>query len=56
VSDDKLAVEWFPLHNYGLGAGYHYINLSINKDLRDGGNLEITYTIQGAIFYLTAAF
>jgi hypothetical protein len=56
VSDDKLAVEWFPLHNYGLGVGYHYIDLNINKDLRDGGNLDINYNIQGIMFYLSAAF
>ncbi len=56
VTDDKLAIEWFPLHNYGLGAGYHYIDLNINKDLRDGGNLDINYNIQGVMFYLSAAF
>jgi hypothetical protein len=56
VSDDKLAIEWFPLHNYGLGAGYHYIDLNINKDLKNGGNLDINYTIQGVMFYLAAAF
>jgi len=56
VTDDKLAIEWFPLHNYGLGVGYHYIDLNINKDLRDGGNLDINYNIQGVMFYLSAAF
>jgi hypothetical protein len=56
VTDDKLAVEWFPLHNYGFGAGYHFIDLNINKDLKNGGNLDINYNISGAMFYLTAAF
>jgi hypothetical protein len=56
VSDDKLAVEWFPLHNYGFGVGYHYIDLNINKDLKDGGLLDLNYNIQGINFYLTAAF
>jgi hypothetical protein len=56
VSDDKLAVEWFPFLNYGLGVGYHYIDLNINKDLKDGGLLDLNYNIQGINFYLTAAF
>jgi hypothetical protein len=56
VSDDKLAVEWFPLHNYGFGVGYHYIDLNINKQLKDASQLDINYNIQGINFYLTAAF
>ena len=56
VSDDKLAVEWFPFLNYGVGVGYHYIDLNINKQLKDASQLDIDYNIQGINFYLTAAF
>jgi hypothetical protein len=56
VSDDKLAVEWFPLHNYGLGAMYHYIDLSITKTFKTSAELNLNYAIQGPAFYLTAAF
>jgi hypothetical protein len=56
ISDDQIAVEWFPLHNYGIGAAYHYINLKMTKTFTDGGELEIDYTIQGPALYLTAAF
>jgi len=56
VSDDRLAVEWYPLHNYGLGLGYHYIDLGITKTFSAGQELKLNYTIQGAAFYLTAAF
>lgn len=56
VSDDRLAVEWFPLHNYGLGLMYHYIDLGITKQFANGGEVELKYTVQGPAFYLTAAF
>jgi hypothetical protein len=56
VSDDKLAVEWFPWLNYGLAVGYHYIDLNINKQLKDASQLDMNYNIQGINFYVTAAF
>jgi hypothetical protein len=56
VSDDRLAVEWYPLHNYGFGLGYHYIDLGITKTFSTGQELKLNYQIQGAAFYLSAAF
>ena len=56
VSDDRLAVEWYPLHNYGFGVGYHYIDLGITKTFSTGSELKLNYQISGAAFYLTAAF
>ncbi|HUO52244.1 MAG TPA: hypothetical protein VMT93_06985, partial [Gemmatimonadaceae bacterium] len=56
VTDDRLAVEWFPLHNYGLGLAYHYVGFRITKDFSNGGALQYTYALQGPALYLTAAF
>jgi len=56
VSDDRLEVEWYPLHNYGIGAGYHFIDFSITKTFSAGQEITMAYKIQGVNFYLTAAF
>ena len=56
VTDDRLVVEWYPLHNYGLGLMYHYVGFRITKDFSSGDALQFTYALQGPAFYLTAAF
>lgn len=56
VGDDRLAVEWYPLHNYGLGLMYHYVTLSVTKSFSNGDELKYQYTLQGPAMYLTAAF
>jgi hypothetical protein len=56
LTDDRLAVEWFPLHNYGVGLAYHYVGFRILKDFSNGGSLQYTYALQGPALYLTAAF
>jgi len=55
-TDDRLAVDWYPFHNYGIGVMYHYVGTQIYKKLDNGGKLTFNYDIQGPALYLTAAF
>lgn len=56
ITDDRLAVEWYPLHNYGVGLGYHYVGVKVTKTFSNGGELEYKYYVGGPSLYLTAAF
>ncbi len=56
VIDASLAIEWYPLHNFGLGAGYHYIGANLSKVIRNGNSARFNYTIGGPTIYLSATF
>jgi hypothetical protein len=56
VTDDRIAAEWFPFHNYGFGLSYHYVGLTANKFFDNGAELTYKYAIEGPSLYLKAAF
>ncbi|HUO51162.1 MAG TPA: hypothetical protein VMT93_01470 [Gemmatimonadaceae bacterium] len=56
ITDDRLTAEWYAFKNYGIGAGYHYIDADITKTLPNGDTFDLTYKIQGFYYYLVAAF
>ena len=56
ITDDRLGVDWYPFHNYGIGIQYHYIGTEITKSFTNGGKLTFNYSIGGPSIYLTAAF
>ena len=56
LSDDRIDLEYYLFKNYGLGAGYHYVNFSGGKTWSNGDDLQFKYTVQGPVLYVTAAF
>ncbi len=56
VIDASLALEWYPLHNFGLGAGYHFIGANLSKTIRNGNSARFNYSIGGPTIYLSATF
>lgn len=56
VTDNRIAAEWFPFHNYGFGLSYHYVGLTATRYFNDGAELTYNYAIQGPSLYLKAAF
>lgn len=56
VRDRRIAAEWYPLHNYGFGLGWHYVGLDIKKTQPNGAYVKLSYAIQGLSLYATAAF
>jgi len=56
LTDDRLAVDWFPFLNYGFGVMYHYVGLRITKTFDNSDQLTFKYYIQGPAIYFTAAF
>ena len=56
VTDDRLAIDWFPFLNYGFGLMYHYVGLRVTKTFSNSDELTFKYYIQGPAIYFTAAF
>ena len=56
IRDRRIAAEWYPLHNYGLGLGWHYVGIDIKKTQPSGAYVKLSYAIQGLSLYATAAF
>jgi len=57
VHDRRLAVEWYPWRNYGFGAGWHLVGLSIKKTNAETDRyVQLGYSIQGLSIYAMAAF
>ena len=56
VTDDRLAIDWFPFLNYGIGLMYHYVGLRITKTFSNSDELTFKYYIGGPAIYLSAAF
>ncbi len=56
VTDNRIAAEYYPFHNYGFGLSYHYVGLTANKFFDDGAELTYKYAIEGPSLYLKAAF
>lgn len=56
ISDDRVSAEWYAFKDYGIGFGYHYVNVDARKTLPGADVLSLKYTIEGLNFYLMAAF
>ncbi len=56
VTDNRIAAEYYPFHNYGVGLSYHYVGLTANKFFDNGAELTYKYAIEGPSLYLKAAF
>lgn len=56
ITDDRAALEWYAVKQYGIGLGYHYVALKVDKTLRTGSELKFDYLVQGPTLYLMAAF
>ena len=56
VSDDRLAIDWFPFLNYGFGVMYHYVGLRVTKTFSNSDELTFKYYLGGPAIYFTAAF
>ena len=56
LTDDRLAIDWFPFLNYGFGVMYHYVGLRITKTFSNSDELTFKYYLGGPAIYFTAAF
>jgi hypothetical protein len=56
VTDDRLAIDWFPFLNYGFGVMYHYVGLRVTKTFSNSDELTFKYYLGGPAVYFTAAF
>jgi hypothetical protein len=56
VSDDALGVEWYPLHNFGVGGIYHFVGADVSYNGRTGNKTNFNYVIQGPSLYVIATF
>jgi len=54
----RAAVEWIPLKNFGLGAGYNFARVDLDIQLSEGlvSQFQYNYKINGPHLYAVASF